>query len=225
MSSRRGHYIPSNAAQFNVFMKKIIDYVALKTDKDNPEWPDIPQARVRALGDKYEAFVAAFNKAIETPTHAMILARQEAQAECTKELRGFINQYLRFPPVTNVDLAEMGISIHDNIRTDHMVVTETVDCVIHLRGIRELVIDFWIKGADHKAKPRGYDGAVIIWGILDAPPTRFEELTHHIMASRTPFTLHFEEADRGKTVYIALAWQNERGILGEYSEIKSAIIP
>jgi len=45
------------------------------------------------------------------------------------------------------------------------------------------------------------------------------------MASRTPFPLHFEESERGKTVYIALAWQNERGITGQWSEYKTAIIP
>jgi hypothetical protein len=45
------------------------------------------------------------------------------------------------------------------------------------------------------------------------------------MASRTPFTLHFDETERGKTVQIALAWQNERGILGQWSEYKAAIVP
>jgi len=42
---------------------------------------------------------------------------------------------------------------------------------------------------------------------------------------RTPFAVHFEEADRGKTVYFAAAWQNDRGILGQWSEIKTAIAP
>jgi hypothetical protein len=45
------------------------------------------------------------------------------------------------------------------------------------------------------------------------------------MASRTPHTLIFDEGQRGKTVQIALAWQNERGILGAWSEYKSAVIP
>jgi hypothetical protein len=105
------------------------------------------------------------------------------------------------------------------------VVTENVDFVIHLDAIRELVVGFWIKGADHRAKPEGYDGAVVIWGIRDTPPERPEDLEHHAMASRTPFTLHFEETERGKTVQIALCWQNERGILGAWSEYKSAVIP
>jgi len=85
----------------------------------------------------------------------------------------------------------MGIPNHDTIRTDHKVVTEMVDFVIHLSSIRELKIDFWVQGESHKAKPQGYDGAVIIWGVRDAPPASPDELEHHTMASRTPFTLHF----------------------------------
>jgi hypothetical protein len=46
----------------------------------------------------------------------------------------------------------MGVPNHDTIRTDHKVVTETVDFVIHLSNIRELVIDFWQTGSMHKAK-------------------------------------------------------------------------
>jgi hypothetical protein len=35
----------------------------------------------------------------------------------------------------------------------------------------------------------------------------------------------FEEEERGSTVYIAAAWQNERGNIGAWSEILSAVIP
>jgi hypothetical protein len=45
------------------------------------------------------------------------------------------------------------------------------------------------------------------------------------MASHTPFTVEFPEEERGKTAYFALAWQNERGILGRWSDIKSTVIP
>ena len=100
-----------------------------------------------------------------------------------------------------------------------------VDFVIHLSNIRELVVDFWIQGQTHRAKPLGYDGAVIIWGIRDTPPIDPTELMNHTMASRTPHTLTFNEADRGKTVQIALYWQNERGHTGQLSEYQSAIIP
>jgi hypothetical protein len=193
-------YIPTNAAQFNFFFKAITQYVALKTTGSPKAWDHIPQDRVTALNTEYGAFYTAFTAALQTPTHANILKRQEAQASAVSVLRPFVNQFLRFPPVTHIDRAEMGIPNHDVIRTDHKVVTEMVDFVIHLRNIRELMIDFWIQGESHKAKPAGYDGAVIVWGVLDAAPRHPDELVHHTMASRTPFPLHFDETERGKTV-------------------------
>jgi len=221
MAASHRDYVPRNPAQFNSFMRNLIDYVSQKFTA----WGHIPQDRFDELEEAYGAFVAAFDATQGPHTPAQNLARTEAQAECTRILRAFVNQFLRFPPVTNVDRVEMGVPNHDTIRTDHKVVTEMVDFVIHLSSIRELVIDFWIQGADHKAKPHGYDGAVIIWDVRDTPPTNPDELVHHTMASRTPFTLHFEETERGKTVFVALCWQNERGITGAWSEFKSAIIP
>ena len=47
----------------------------------------------------------------------------------------------------------------------------------------------------------------------------------HTLASRTPYALEFAEAERGKTVYVALSWQNGRGNIGQWSEIQSAVIP
>ena len=56
----------------------------------------------------------------------------------------------------------------------------------------------------HRAKPLGYDGAVLIWAIGDAPFTRIEDLRDgNLMASRTPHTLVFTDDQRGKTVSVA----------------------
>jgi hypothetical protein len=80
--------------------------------------------------------------------------------------------------------------------------------------------------AAHRAKPRGYDGAVLIWAVGGTPFTRLEDLRDgNLMASRTPHTLVFTDDQRGKTVSVALAWQNERGIRGEWGEILSTIVP
>jgi hypothetical protein len=224
MAGSHRDYIPQNAAQFKEFMRNIIMYVEAHTGAGKP-WANIPVARAAELREIYMQFDEAFDMAMEAPTPANLERRREAQAAVVSVLRVFVNQFLRFPPVTNPDRTEMGIPNHDTIRTDHKVVTENVDFVIHVNSIRELRIDFWIQGADHKAKPHGYDGAVIIWGLRDTPPESSEELEHHLMASRTPFTLHFDQTERGSTVQIALCWQNERGIRGEWSEYKSAVIP
>ena len=211
--SRARDYVPSNAAQFYLFLGHLIQYVQTQLDATPLVWTHIIKERFDQLGQRYGEFSQAFVNHQNNPTPANTLARNEAQAEATRELRAFVNQFLRFPPVTNVDRVEMGVPNHDTIRTDHKVVTEMVDFVLHLRNIRETMIDFWIQGETHKAKPVGYDGAVIVWGTLDAHPQHTDDLIHHSMASRTPFALHFDETDRGKTVFVAVTWQNERGTI------------
>ena len=111
-------------------------------------------------------------------------------------------------------------SLVSAIRTSHIDVTEIVEFELIVRNIREIIVNFWIKGASHKAKPKGYDGAVIVWDVLDSPPARPDDLNRH-----TPYSLHFDESERGKTVYVALCWQNARGNIGQWSEILSAVVP
>jgi len=145
--------------------------------------------------------------------------------ELVAQMRDIRRRVFFMPPLAAGDYADLGLKPPDTIRTPHIDVPEMVDFVIHLSNIRELVVNFWIQGSPHRAKPHGYDGAVIIWDIRDTPPENPMDLAFHTMASRTPHTLTFDEAQRGRTVQIALAWQNERGILGQWSEYKSAIIP
>jgi len=158
-------------------------------------------------------------------TRADAASERTAFQELVAHMRDIRRRVFFIPPLTKADFAGLGLQPPDTVRTPHIAVSERVDFVIHLSSIRELVIDFWVQGESRRAKPRGYDGAVIIWGIRDTPPVQPVELAHHAMASRTPHTLTFDETQRGKTVQIALAWQNERGILGPWSEYKSAIIP
>jgi hypothetical protein len=80
---------------------------------------------------------------------------------------------------------------------------------------------------DSNARPYGMNGAVISFAISHDGHviTDHKQLIHTELATRTPHFLHFEEADRGKTVYIAMQWQNESGARGEFTEIQSAVIP
>ena len=215
-------YIPRNPMQYNAFVDNLTKYVA----KNIAKWSIIPMAQFQDILDAFLEFQKIY---LPLAAHPINKAQREqirqVQAECTAKVRPFINQFLKFPPVTNADRIEMGIPNHDITRTPHTEVTALVEFEIKLRSIRELLINFWVKGASNKAKPANHDGAVIVWGILDKPPTDIHDLHYHTLASRTPHALSFTEAQRGKTVYIALAWQNERGNIGHWSEILSAIVP
>ena len=222
MTSTHRDYLPRNPLLFNAFVDNLTKYVA----KNIKKWSLITMERFQVIVDAFTEFQKVY---LPLSAHPLNKAQKEqvrqAQAACTASLRPFVNQFLKFPPVTDADRIEMGLPNHDTVRTLHIEVTALVDFAIKLRGIRELLIDFWVKGASNKAKPPNHYGVVIAWGILDEPPKDLRDLNRQSVASRTPHALSFTEAERGKTVYLALSWQNNRGNIGPWSEIQSAIVP
>jgi len=215
-------YIPQNAAQFDLFVQNLLRHVGVNLSR----WSVIPQAAMQRLTALHGTFHTALNKAKETPTSAYINARNTARKELESAIREFVNQYLRFAPVTDLDRDKMRIPNKNNTRTARSnEVNEKVDFVIQTRGIRKLVVDFWQHGKSSKAKPRGYDGAVVLWHIGSEKPVKPEDFRFHATASRTPFIIDFEENERGQKVWIALCWQNSRSIRGRWSEYKSTIVP
>ena len=215
-------YIPQNAAQFDLFVQNLLRHVGVNLSR----WSVIPQAAMQRLTALHGTFHTALNKAKETPTSAYINARNTARKELESAIREFVNQYLRFAPVTDLDRDKMRIPNKNNTRTARSnEVNEKVDFVIQTRGIRKLVVDFWQHGKSSKAKPRGYDGAVVLWHIGSEKPESPNDFRYHATASRTPMIIDFEENERGQKVWIALCWQNSRSIRGRWSEFKSTIVP
>lgn len=186
-------------------------------------WQVTP-AEITELEDIAETAQDRLNALVSGSATDVARAR-EAFRDLVRYMRWLHSRKFFTPPMEDSDYTRLGLRPPDHIRTEHTVVNELVEFELGLRGIREIVVNFWIKGAAHKAKPAGYDGAVLVWDTLDAPPERPTDLAEHTMASRTPHILEFDEADRGKTVYIALCWQNERGIRGPWTEMQSAVVP
>jgi hypothetical protein len=79
--------------------------------------------------------------------------------------------------------------------------------------------------SSRKAKPAGVHGMEIRWAILGAAPTDWDELTNSVFSIRTPCRLTFLYNQRGKTLYFALRWEDNRGKKGPWSEIHETIIP
>jgi len=191
--------------------------------KHNGAWT-VTEAEITELGEFAETAQEALNSLVSGSAVDVARAR-EAFTSLVRYMRWLHGRKFFSPPMEDSDYVRLGLRPPDRTRTEHTVVNELVEFEIRLRGIRELEVNFWIKGADHRAKPSGYDGAVLVWDLLVAPPERPTDLANHTMASRTPHIIEFDEADRGKTAYIALSWQNERGIRGPWSETQTAIVP
>jgi hypothetical protein len=218
----RTDYIPAKDGDFDGWFYNLIEYVDTKTSGDPPAWPNIPPGD---LIDAYPPWHTAYAKTLGPHTKVDTEAKNDARKAAVAFIRPFVNQYLRYPPVTNEDRAAMGIHNPDTNPTPIPVPTTRPEYSLKVRDLRRVDIDFHDQGAAGKAKPYGYDGAVIFWSVLTAPPARPEDLAHSELATRTPYTLSFEETDRGGRVYIALRWQNEKGEKGPWSEMQNAIVP
>jgi len=218
-------YVPRRDGAFNIFFGNIVRCVAEMTSGVYPQWTHIPAGAIRDLETALVNWNAAYTAAFGPHSAVITSAKNRTRAEAERVMRAFVNRYLRFPPVTDADRVKMGVRNPDTVRTAHFTVEETVELEIRLRYIREVLVFFKVKGEAHRAKPSHYGGAVIVWDVLDARPDNPERLTLHTMAGRTPHALEFAEEQRGRTVYIAAAWQNARGLTGQWSEIHSAVIP
>jgi hypothetical protein len=120
---------------------------------------------------------------------------------------------------------ELGLIIKDTTRTPVPVPSTYPEFFVKVKDIRMLEVHFKDKGSANKARPYGYSGAVVYYGVSDAAPVEAEDLPHSLLATKTPYTLTFTEAERGKRVYIALVWQNEKGQKGPFSQVEEAFIP
>jgi hypothetical protein len=218
-------YIPQNSAKFDAWFNFFNRYVAQKTGGAAPAWTHIPQEARTRMRDAYDAWRAAYEVTIGPHTKVDTAAKNDATKAAVKVIRPFVNQYLRFPPVTDEDRTAVGIPNHDTIRTPIGRPETAPVFSIVIKGIRRVTLPFHDEGSERRAIPYGMSGAVVSWKVSDAPVTNPELLDRAELATRSPHVLHFTEEDRGKTVSIAMRWQTKSGACGDFGEAESAIIP
>jgi hypothetical protein len=217
--------VPDSDEKFDAKYKKYCQIVTQKTSGSSPEWTHVPAARVTELNNGYAAWYTAYSKLRTAHTSADVWAKNEAKTEGGHIWRDFNNEFVRYSRQVS---AQDKIDLGNNPPNPPSPIPDPPtrpEFIIKILDIMRLAIHFWDQGSTSKAKPYGIDGAVIYWAILDHVPSGIEELINSVLATRTPHILEFTEHDRGKTVYIAMRWQNEKGHKGPASEILSAIIP
>jgi hypothetical protein len=187
---------------------------------------EIPPAEVSALQTANNAFATLQAQADSPAKNAIIVAQKNAARKTLvakiRELAGF---RLKNPVITRAERIALGLHVRDTTPSNIPVPKSRPELDIDVLDFRRLKVLFHDQGSDSKAKPYGVNGAVIAYAVLDAPPAGVNALTRNVLATRTPHTLEFTEEERGKTVYVATCWQNEKGQKGPWSEIESAIVP
>jgi hypothetical protein len=218
-------YIPSSYELFNLWFKFLVQYVTSKTSGTAPAWTHIPKAVVDMIIDAYAAWYTVYSKTFGPHTPVDTLAKKEGKKAAVKIIRSVVNQYLRFPPVTDEDRKAMGIPNRDTHYT-HVQPPETGPSFsIVQKGPGTLGIVYWNGETGRKgSKPHGVVGCRIYYGFESV--TDQDQLPLSKWATRCPHIIRFREADRGKRVYFALKWeiQKENGE-SPWSEIQNELVP
>lgn len=164
-----------------------------------------------------------------TRTKLTVQAKNTVRTALKAAIRQAVNEYLTHNhAVTDEDRDGLGIPIHKTTRTPSPKATTYPVGKADTSMLRRVTIHFADQHATEetaKAKPAGQHGVEILWAIRDMPPALLKELTNSSFDTHTPFTLEFEEDERGKTIYFCLCWENTRGEKGPWSPIGSAVIP
>jgi len=222
MSNKRT--IPAKDADFNVW-QGIISKAAADNRRAwqlDENWLDTVFEPARAAW--VEAWAAYENPNMRAPL--IVAAKKSTRVTYEKLLSVLVTNLRSNTRLTDEDRLAAGIPLHDTKPTPSPVPVSYPVATIDTSMIRRLTINFrdGSSTAATAAKPKGVHGAEIRWLMCEEKPL-VEALSNLAFDTRTPYTLEFEDAQRGKTVWICLRWENTRGEKGPWGEVISAIVP
>jgi hypothetical protein len=216
----RSGYIPGKNAEVVEWGNHFVQYIA-----DHSVAWEIPGEEITELQaaqtefNLWQAVAAGANR-----TKVIVEKRDTAKKVLEENIRYMVNFRLKNRAVTNADRIAMGLPVRNSVRTPIPDPTTRPVAEMIGNGIRSVQVKFHDEASSTRAKPYGIDGAVILYAVRDTPPKDLADLTHSVLATRTPYTLTFTEAQRGQWVYAALCWQNKKGVKGPCSEIYHCVI-
>jgi hypothetical protein len=120
----------------------------------------------------------------------------------------------------------MGIPNHKSTHSPVVVPDTSPRLTIDTGTRRRIIVYYRDETSTRRGKPKGVHGIEVRWAILDHYPVSEKELIHSSFDTNPPLTLEFDEADRGKHIYLMGLWEIEReGEKGPPGAIEEAVIP
>jgi hypothetical protein len=200
-----------------------------KTGLENPanvtafDWK---QAEVTEVLAALDAFLAARTAYEETDSTKNRVIKDEAKDAVKDAMRDFANTSIRYnKQMKDEDKLFYGIRTADHTPTPVTEPETYPEAEADTSVIRQVAIHFWDSVTKKRGKPYGVHGAEIRWALLDHVPVSVNELTNSDFDTASPFTLKFDENQRGLKVYFCLRWESTANLKGPFGEIYSAVIP
>ncbi|MDR2466174.1 MAG: hypothetical protein LBD35_02170 [Prevotellaceae bacterium] len=215
-------YIPHS---FNATITWMINFLAYLIP--NLQKFGISEDKLTVVRTQIDLCKAAHEKA-EHPNagKADRLDRREKVNNAIKAIRAFVNEHLRYnSAVESDDKVLLGLHVPDTIHTPVGAPETWPVATVRDAGPRRVRIDYHDSVLVSRAKPYGVHGAEIRHALLDSAPKTIDDIVHSDYSTRSPHILSFDENVRGKTIYLCLRWENNRGEKGPWGEIVKTTVP
>jgi hypothetical protein len=223
----RKKYIPGGIAEFLTWEHQMYKYVVAKTSGSNPAWTHISTAALENIGGQIEALDAASDTVVKIPTPANRHERRRLHRKTEKACRVFVNQYLRFPPVTDTDRDIMGVHNHSSTRTT-IGQPATVPLITKLTSMtgQLVLVHFHDDGeVRSQAIPYGFSGCILnyTWGPEKVTDTRF--IKEYTLMTASPFMLtELPSGSQGQWLSCCPQWMNRKGKKGKKGDVEYTVI-
>jgi hypothetical protein len=221
MTKQHADYIPSKDSLLVIWARNFIKILGQSGELWGVTTEELNE--LKAADASFETMVDKVDS--PSKTSVLVASKNEARKKLVALIRALVNFKLRNPAITDPERVLLGIPVHDTTRTPIPTPDIAPAFEIQVYDIRRLSVAYHHSEGKSKAKPYGVNGAVVIYDVLDAPPTHPTALTRGALATRSPHILDFAEEERGQTAYVAICWQNEKGERGPWSPILSSVVP
>jgi hypothetical protein len=217
-------FIPGPDAEFDGWLANLTAYVDGKTVAWT--WTHIPVDRVTALKGHNTAFRTAHVKMAGPHTAVDTEAKNDARKAAEGFIRPFVQQYLKFDPVTNGDRTAMNLHNRD---TTHSPIEKPATCALitdlKVLGGFQVELRFQDEATpDSRARPYGDNGCLLNYTVGPEKVTDYALLKDTKLMTRSPFVLDLSPEAEGKFLSGACRWHSERGDLGPCGEIQHIVI-
>jgi hypothetical protein len=143
------------------------------------------------------------------------------------KMRYIKSRYFFVPPLTDADLAVLGLHPHDNTPTPIGKPVGKFEAKITYTSSGALQVNI-IPDAGGTAHSKSNFGYRIYHGVYahdDTPPASGKDLRESRFSHHKMLVFTFEPEDRGKTAYFCIRAENGKGDAGEWGDLSSALIP
>jgi hypothetical protein len=220
-------YLGLTDGKFDNFFKQLNQYSTQKCSGTPPEWPHIPMAELTKLVTAYDQWLAAYTNTLVPHSKVETEAKNEAKDAAKTVIRSFVNRFLRedWDVVTDMDRTEIGIPNRDKIATPHPAPTAKPQTDAVPSGKGKHTVTAINPQSQNKKRPSLVEGVAFAHKVrAESDPKSAPEDMPSVFQTGTSRDFQWPEADYGKVVDYATAYENAGGKRGPWSDVVSVII-